>query len=238
MRTNLCGQTDALALTARQGGRLAIEGKVVETDIQQEIESGTYLLEYFGSYLLLLGVELGCRCWLFQVVEPLAEFAEVHRGKFGDVLVPDAVGERLAVEPLSVAFGALAFSQKLVCPFLSTGTLVVVHHVAQIFHHTVERYEIVARRMHQFLVDADGFQRTVQYLVERLVRNIVDGRLQVATVFLQDGINLPENHLILVFPQRGNGTVVDVQLAVGNHFLQVNLVDITQSLATWASPLG
>ena len=175
---------------------------------------------------------------LLTVVEPLAQLAEVHVGQFSDVLVPDLVRQGLAVQALPVTFRTLAFCQELLGPFLSAARLVVLHHRAQVFHHTVVVDEIVAGGMYQFLVDAHRLQRSVEYLVESLVRNIVDGSLDVTLVVMQDGSNLPEYHLVLIFAQRGDGSVVDALFPVGNHLAQVDLVDVAETLAPRTGTLG
>ena len=53
-----------------------------------------------------------------------------------------------------MTLGALTFGEELIRPFLTCRGVVVVHHVAQVLDDTVERDEIVAGGMHQFLVDA------------------------------------------------------------------------------------
>ena len=75
--------------------------------------------------LLLLVIQMG-----FNLVEPFAQFTDIHRGQFGDVLVPDAVGECLAVKSLSVTFGTFAFCQELICPFLSRCRFVIFYDIS------------------------------------------------------------------------------------------------------------
>ena len=69
LRTNLRSQSDALALTTRERGRLAIQGEIVEPHFEQEVQSGAYLLQNLLGYLLLLVVEM-----VFHLIEPLAQF--------------------------------------------------------------------------------------------------------------------------------------------------------------------
>jgi len=100
---------------------------------------------------------------------------------------------------LSLAFRTLTLGQELVGPFGCAGTVVVLHGRAQVFHDTVEIDKVVAGGVYQLFVDAYALQRAIENLVKRLLGNIVHLGLQVAVVFMQNGVNLPENHLVLVF---------------------------------------
>ena len=62
-----------MALSARETGRLTVESEVVKTNLEQEVETGTDLLEYLKGYLLLLMVEVR-----LHLIEPLTEFGNVH----------------------------------------------------------------------------------------------------------------------------------------------------------------
>ena len=86
--------------------------------------------------------------------------------------------------------------------------------------------------MHQFLINAHRFQRTVQYLAQGLLGDVFYPRLQVAVVLVQNGVNLPENHLVLVFSQWGNSTLVDALAAVRNDLVDIYLVDVSQAFTT------
>ena len=226
LRANLRGQSDALALAAGQRGRLTVQRQIVQTDLQEEVQARADLLENLGGNLLLLVVEVG-----FCIVEPLAQFAEVHVAQLRDVLVPDAVRQCLAVQAHAVTLRALALRQELVGP-LGTGIAVVAfHHGAQVLHHAVVVDEVVAGGVNQILVDADALQRAVEDFVECLLGNVVDARLQVAVVLVENGVNLPEDHLALILAQRYDTAFVDALLAVGDDLREVYLVDVAQSLA-------
>ena len=92
--------------------------------------------------------------------------------------------------------------------------------------------------MYQFFVDAYTFERTVEYLVQGFLADVGNRGFQRIVVFMEDGINLPEYHLALVFAQWHNAPLVDAFLAVGNHLVQVYLVDIAQTLASRTGSLG
>ncbi len=175
---------------------------------------------------------------LLHVVEPLPEVGHVKRSHLRDVLAPYLVGQALLLQSSAMTLRALSFGQKLRGPLLRGRGVVVLHDGLEILDDTVEGHKIVARRAYDVLVDAYVLERTVQDLAHRLVRDVPAGRLQRAVVFLENGIDLPEDHLVFIFAQWRNGTVVYAHRVIGNHLLQVNLVDIAQSLAMRACPFG
>src|SRR5574344_135504 len=137
-----------------------------------------------------------------------------------------------------MAFGTLAGGEKLVCPFLSTGTVVVVHDRAEILDHTVEGDEIITRRVYQFGTDADILEGTVKYLVEGIFGQITDGCLQIALILLKYGTDLPEYHLVLIFSEWNDGSVVNTDLIVGYNLVEIYLIQISQTLALGTGALG
>ena len=50
---DLRGQADALRLAARQGRAAAVQGQVLEPDVEQESQAGAHLLEHAGRHLRL-----------------------------------------------------------------------------------------------------------------------------------------------------------------------------------------
>ena len=70
--------------------------------------------------------------------------------------------------------------------------------------------------MYQLFVDAHGFECAVENLVEGILRNLLNGCLDVAFIVSKNGADLPENHLVLVFAQGYDATIVDGVLTVGN----------------------
>ena len=67
LRTDLRGEANALALTARQTGRLAVEREVVQSDAKQEIDACAQFLDDFGGNFLLHRFEV-----VFDFAEPVA----------------------------------------------------------------------------------------------------------------------------------------------------------------------
>ena len=86
LRTNLCGQPDSLAFTARERARLAVERKIIKPHFKQKIDAALQFFYYFVRYLLLLGLEM-----LLNMVEPFFQFDNVHIGYLRNVLVPDTI---------------------------------------------------------------------------------------------------------------------------------------------------
>ena len=231
LRANLCGKSDALTFSARERSRLSVQGQVVESHLKQEVHARANLLHNFGSNLLLHGFHV-----FFNVLQPLLQFVDVEVRHLRYVLVPDLIGQRLSFQPHALALGALASGQKLVGPLLCILRIVVVHHLTQIFDNPLEGHEVVARCVNEFLVDAHVFERAVEHFVHHFVGNLLHGSLQCAFIFFEQCRNLPEYHLVFVFAERHDGTLIDAELVVGNHLFQVNLVHNPQSFAPWASP--
>ena len=174
---------------------------------------------------------------LFSLVNPLAQFADVHRSQLGNVLVPNLIRQGFAVQPLAVTLGARCFGQKLVGPLLACCRVIVLHDLSQVLDDAIERNEVVACRVYQFFFYAHVFQRPVEHLLQCLFGNVLNGRLQVALILLEYGVNLPENHLVFVLAQWYNAPFVDVLLTVGDDLIQINLVDVAQSFTMGTCPL-
>ena len=149
----MCGQTDSLALTSRKTGGLTIKSQIIKTYFKQEVEACANLFQNLNCYLLLLMVEM-----FFYMVQPLAQFADVHRSQFGNVLIPDSIRQCLTVKALTMALRTLALSQELISPLLTRRRIVIVHHIAQILDDTIERDEVIAGSMNEFLIDTYIFK--------------------------------------------------------------------------------
>ena len=91
--------------------------------------------------------------------------------------------------------------------------------------------------MDEFLIDAYVLQRAIKHFLQSLVGDVADGCLEIAVKFLQDGLHLPEYHLVLIFPEGHDASVVDVQFLIGYHLPKVDHVDIPQTLAVGTSAL-
>ena len=92
--------------------------------------------------------------------------------------------------------------------------------------------------MNHLLRNLQILKRAIENLVERIRGNVGNARLEFKIVLLQDGLNLPEYHLVLVFAQGSNASVVDGKLVIGYHLLEVNLIDVAQSLTYGTGTFG
>ncbi len=89
-------EPDALRLAARQRRCRAVEGQVVQADVDEEAEPGVDLLQHPLADDLLARVEV-------EAVQPLGRLADRQRGDLGDRAAVDGDREDLGLEP-----GALA----------------------------------------------------------------------------------------------------------------------------------
>ena len=85
--------------------------------------------------------------------------------------------------------------------------------------------------MDELLVDAHILERPVEHLADGVVGQFGDGGLQRVIILLQDGLHLPEDHLVLILAEGHDAPFVDAQTAVGHHLREVDLVDDAQALA-------
>ena len=92
--------------------------------------------------------------------------------------------------------------------------------------------------MDDLLGNLDVLERSVEHFVECILGNLVDGCLYGEVVFLQDGLYLPEHHLVLVVAERCNAALVDGERTVGDDLVDVDLVDIAKALAGGAGTFG
>ena len=105
------------------------------------------------SHLCLHGREVS-----FHLFEPVAQFVDVEVGNFRYILVPDAEGERFLLESLSMALRTFDGRYKLVSPFLSCSTLVILYHLLQIVDDAIVCAEVIRRGMHLLFTDLYVFQ--------------------------------------------------------------------------------
>ncbi|CDD51175.1 putative uncharacterized protein [Bacteroides sp. CAG:875] len=86
--------------------------------------------------------------------------------------------------------------------------------------------------MNQCTFDFQTLIASVQDFIDGILRQFAYWGFQGRFITFQQGFQLPENHHILVFSQRGDCSFIDRQRTVGNHLVLVNQIDIPQSLAT------
>ena len=117
---DLRGEPDALALAAAQCGRPAGEAEVVESDVEEELESGADFLDDLVGDGALLGLHL-----LLHRRHPCIEIRQFHVADLGDVLAVDAEMERLAVQSLATTFGTGDHLIDRLRPLLRPGLLLI-----------------------------------------------------------------------------------------------------------------
>ena len=85
--TDLGGQPDPLGLTTRQRARRAVEGEVVEADVEQEVEPLLDLLEHPLADLALAGAEV-------ETAQEVGGLVDRQGADLGDVAVAPGSGQR------------------------------------------------------------------------------------------------------------------------------------------------
>ena len=137
-----------------------------------------------------------------------------------------------------MAHGAFDGGDKLVGPFLAGSAFVILHHLLQIVDDAVVGTEVVGGGVYLLHRNLHVFERTIEYFLHRILWNLGDGCLQTETVLFEQSLYLPENHLILVFAERHDASLVYAETVVGDNLLEVYLVHLAQSLAVGAGTLG
>ena len=92
--------------------------------------------------------------------------------------------------------------------------------------------------MHLVFVDAYLFERAVHQFVDSVLGYVLERCLEVAVVFAEYRLYLPEDHLVLVFAQWCDGPLVDGESRVGYHLFHVHLADHSESFAVRAGTFG
>ena len=187
--TNLCGQADALALSAAQRCGRACEREVIDADIKHKVEPLADLTYYFVTDG---PVSLGQL--VLQRVYPCRQMFDVHRRELVDVLVKYLVGQSFLVKPCSMALGAYLRRGELVHPLAHGRRVVFLRCLLDVVGYSVEGGEIVARGVYLVLGDADRVVRAVYQVVYGVLRYVLDRRVEVVAVFVEYCLNLEEDH--------------------------------------------
>ena len=218
----------ALAFSAGEGGGVAVEGEVAETDAYKEGESASDLFEDFVAD----GEAARVKARL-DGLGPLKEVGYVEARELGDVFAVDEEVKGFAVEAVAVAFGAGLAGVELAAPFLSFGGGVVGLLHLDVFYQTFVGEEIVGDGVGLGL-DLQALGSAVEDVVESLFGEIADGGLEVAAVFFADGGDLPEDHGVFVFAEGDDAAVEDREGVVGDDFGDVDDVDGAETFAAGA----
>ena len=202
-------QTDTLAFPTGKACRSTVERQVIQSHIQQELQAGTYLLQYFYGNLFLLLVQT-----LLDTVQPFVKLGNIIRRYLCYILSRNAVVQRLFVQTLAVTFRACSHFDELSRPFLcgSRSLALLLHQ--DIFGNTFVRQEIIGRTQ-RFVLDLETFVRPIHDLIDRLCRDIFDRRLDRHAVLFAKSLDLPEDKGVLVFTQSNYPTVINTKGRVG-----------------------
>ena len=178
LRAYLRGKPYALAFSARQCGRTAVEREVRKAHIHQKRQASAYFLYYFAGYQ-----SLSRRQSLLECGGPPVKLADVHAGEFGYVLSVDKEMKSLTIEALSVAFGALNLGEELFAPVACGRSGIVVALHLQILHQTLIGQKVVVHG-HGAVFDHQTFVGAVEYVVERFFAYLGYRRLESVAIFL------------------------------------------------------
>ena len=149
----------------------------------------------------------------------------------------DTEMQRLLVQTRALAFGTNIGLGKLFRPLLSSGRRIFLLHHLDVLHNPFISYKVIGRGMNQGALYLDTLIRAIEYFVYRIIRHILDRRLDRKIIFFKQRLYLPENHGIFIFAQRHDGSFVNGKIPVGNHFVHINQIHIPQPLTTGASSL-
>ena len=97
-RTDLAGQTDTLALAARQGAGRTRQRQVLKADVVEEAQAFANFLQDADADFVLLGGEM-----VRQGREPRTRLADRHLGDLTDMQAGDLHGERFRLQAVAVA---------------------------------------------------------------------------------------------------------------------------------------
>ena len=187
LATYLGSQTDTLALSTGKACRRTVQREVIQSHIEQELQTRTDLFQYLGSNLYLFLVELR-----FHSVQPFIQFGDIHSRQFGNILAGNPVMQRFLVETLAVAFGTGSHFDELACPFLGGSRSLAFLLHQNVFGYPLVRKEVIGRT-ERFILDLQAFVRPVHDLVHRFFRNLLDWCLDRHTMLFTQGFDLPED---------------------------------------------
>ena len=93
--------------------------------------------------------------------------------------------------------------------------------------------------MNQGALYLDTLIRAIEYFVYRIIRHILDRRLDRKIIIFQaTPLSARKSWQFLYLPQRHDGSFVNGKIPVGNHFVHINQIHIPQPLTTGQAPCG
>ena len=202
-------QADALALAAGQGRRGAVQRQVVQAHVQHELDPFPQFFQDVPGDVLLPLVEAGG-----DLVQPLPEGRDFHRGDIGNGLAVDPKAQGFLTEARSPAVGTHERILDMVdhsVPGLHLGEVPVA--------------------------DAEQFVRAVNQERHRLVGQRADGLIEAESVFPGDGTHDVELLAFADLPQRDDGPVGDGLGPVRDDGVHIDVHDGPEALAMRAIAL-
>ena len=144
--------------------------------------------------------------------------------------------QRFLVQPLPVTLRAGSHPYKLSRPFLcgSRSLALLLHQ--DIFGNTFIRQEIIGSAQ-RIVFNLQTFVSPVHDLIDRFFRDIFDRGLQRYAIFLANSFDLPKYQGVFIFSQRHNPTAVNAERGIGDDFVHVQQIDLSQSFTFRASTL-
>ena len=225
MRTNLCSQTNTLALTTGKADRTTVQRQIIQTNIQQELQTCTNLFQnLYWYFLLLIGKEL------IYLHQPVIQLVDVHVCQFINILIVDAEMQSFLIQASPFTFRTNRCFGKLFRPFLRCRRSIFLLQHLNILHHSFIGNKVIGWSADQRTLDFNPFVRAIQHFINRIVRQLLNRCFQRYIVLLKQSTDLPENHRILIFSQRCYRSFINGKFTIGNHFVHINLIDYSQSL--------
>ena len=232
LRTDLGGQSYALALTARKRHGCAVEREVIEAHIEEERKARTDLFQNLRGDSLLLTGEL-----FADSIEPFFQFGHIHCRQLGNVFIAEFIGQRLAIESCAVACRTASRGVELFGPSLRSGCHLGIGHLANVFHHAAEISVIIVGSPHACCGNAQQLGRSVEHGIECFVRQFGHRRVERETILFEHGFDFPKDQYLRVLAEWNECPFLDAEFRIGTYFLTIDHIDHAQPFALGASPL-
>ena len=225
-------QADPLRLAARERPRGAVQRQVVQADVQQEVQPLADLLDDGRADGALAALQV-------EVLEPLAERAEIHLHEVGDGRVAlvrpriaDTVAQRLGLEAPAVAHLARAEAHERFAPRPLRLRRRVVERVLDV---PVDAAVAVLIGHLAALVRVDDVELLVARAVQddRLVGlgQVLEWGVVVEPVDLSDGAELAEDPHVTRRAEGRERALADRLLGVRDHQVRVDLAAHAEPVA-------
>jgi hypothetical protein len=232
---DLTGETDALALAARERAAGAIEVKIVEPDIVEKAQSLVDLLEDRLGDFVLGRVEL-----FVESTEPCEGVGDGTAGGHGDILACDLHRERFGLETGAVA--DLARAARLVAAKLLAhpGALGLRHSAVEVADDTLERLFHFVAALAVDEAEGDGSPaRAAKDHVASFLGELRPGRFEVEVVGARkagEDLHVVRGRRIGLGP-RDDGALLEGERVIGDDEVLVKHQLLAEAVARGAGAL-